>query len=197
MTRSLALSVLAVLASSGAAWAQPAINWYTIDGGGGTSTGTNGSTTFSLSGTIGQHDAGPAAGPMTGTNGTVTFSLVGGFWPGAGTGPACPIDYNRDTFVNLDDLGDFITDYYFQPAIPGGSQAFAPTYPSMVVGYGVPCPSAPDAPAPYAVDAYRAAGYRVGFSLDGSNSCPLAPDAPYPNLDNLGDYITAFYSNAC
>ena len=50
--------------------AQPySIDWFKIAGGGGTSTGGN----YSLSGTIGQHDAG---GPMT--NGP--FSLVGGFW---------------------------------------------------------------------------------------------------------------------
>jgi hypothetical protein len=45
------------------------IDWYKIAGGGGTSTGAQ----YSVSGTIGQHDAG---GPMTGGN----FSLVGGFW---------------------------------------------------------------------------------------------------------------------
>ena len=45
------------------------IDWYKIAGGGGTS--TNGP--YSLSGTIGQHDAG---GPMTGGN----YSLTGGFW---------------------------------------------------------------------------------------------------------------------
>jgi hypothetical protein len=45
------------------------VDWYTIDGGGGTSTGG----VYSVSGTIGQHDAG---GPMTGGN----FSLTGGFW---------------------------------------------------------------------------------------------------------------------
>jgi len=45
------------------------INWHTIDGGGGTSTGG----VYSVSGTIGQPDAG---GPMT--NGP--YSLTGGFW---------------------------------------------------------------------------------------------------------------------
>src|SRR5262245_59699511 len=45
------------------------IDWYTIDGGGGTSTGG----VYSVSGTIGQPDAG---GPMTGGN----FTLSGGFW---------------------------------------------------------------------------------------------------------------------
>ena len=45
------------------------IDWFTIDGGGGTSSGG----VYSLSGTIGQHDAG---GPMTGGQ----YSVTGGFW---------------------------------------------------------------------------------------------------------------------
>jgi hypothetical protein len=45
------------------------IDWYKVSGGGGTSTGG----VYSVSGTIGQHDAGV---PMTGGN----FSLTGGFW---------------------------------------------------------------------------------------------------------------------
>ncbi len=49
---------------------QYSIDWYTIDGGGGRS--TNGQ--YSLSGTIGQHDASTA--PMTGGQ----YSLTGGFW---------------------------------------------------------------------------------------------------------------------
>jgi len=49
--------------------AQYAIDWHTIDGGGGTSTGG----VYSVSGTIGQPDAGP-----TTTNGQ--YSLMGGFW---------------------------------------------------------------------------------------------------------------------
>jgi hypothetical protein len=55
-------SALAVLA-------QYSIDWSTIDGGGGTSTGG----VYSVSGTIGQPDA---SGAMTGGN----FSLTGGFW---------------------------------------------------------------------------------------------------------------------
>jgi hypothetical protein len=46
------------------------IDWFTIDGGGGTSTGG----VYSVSGTIGQPDASPQ--PLTGGN----FALVGGFW---------------------------------------------------------------------------------------------------------------------
>jgi len=59
----LALSVNSLCAQS------YSIDWYKISGGGGTS--SNGQ--FTVSGTIGQHDAG---GPMTGGN----FSLTGGFW---------------------------------------------------------------------------------------------------------------------
>ena len=46
------------------------IDWFTIDGGGGTSTGG----VYSVSGTIGQPDANATA--MTGGS----FSVVGGFW---------------------------------------------------------------------------------------------------------------------
>lgn len=46
------------------------IDWFTIDGGGGTSTGG----VYSVSGTIGQ----PDAGAMSGGN----YSLIGGFWGG-------------------------------------------------------------------------------------------------------------------
>jgi hypothetical protein len=104
--------------------------------------------------------------------------------------PPCATDYNKDFVRNLDDLGDYITDFYTTPAIPGGVQPAAPTIAGVSVGFGVPCPDAPDAPAPYSPDAYRTAGYRVGYSSDGSNRCPPTG----PNLDNLGDFITAFYA---
>jgi hypothetical protein len=52
-----------------AASAQYAINWHKVSGGGGTITGA----VYSVSGTVGQQDAG---GPMTG----VSYSLTGGFW---------------------------------------------------------------------------------------------------------------------
>jgi hypothetical protein len=54
-----------------AASAQFAIDWFTVDGGGGTST----NQMYVLSGTIGQPDAGPV---MTGNS----FTVQGGFWPG-------------------------------------------------------------------------------------------------------------------
>lgn len=71
-TSELTRSFLAGFATlwSFAALAEPfSIDWHTIDGGGGTSTGG----VFSVSGTIGQHDA---SGPMT--NGQ--YSVTGGFW---------------------------------------------------------------------------------------------------------------------
>jgi hypothetical protein len=49
------------------------IDWYKVSGGGGTSSGTNGASVYSVSGTIGQQDASTA---MTGGN----YSLTGGFW---------------------------------------------------------------------------------------------------------------------
>jgi hypothetical protein len=51
--------------------AQYSIDWFTIDSGGGTSTGGD----YSLSGTIGQPEAG-----MSITGGE--FAMTGGFWPG-------------------------------------------------------------------------------------------------------------------
>jgi hypothetical protein len=62
--------------------AQPfSIDWHTIDGGGGTSTGG----VFTVSGTIGQPDA---DGPMIGGS----YSLTGGFWalPAAVQTPGAP-----------------------------------------------------------------------------------------------------------
>jgi len=60
---------------------QYAIDWFTIDGGGGTSTGG----VYSLSGTIGQ----PDAGRMTGAS----YALDGGFWGFVGTiqTPGAPV----------------------------------------------------------------------------------------------------------
>ncbi len=67
--RLLLLGAVALLGSGVAARAQNyGITWYKIAGGGGTSTGNN----FSLSGTIGQ----PDAGIMTGG----TYAISGGFW---------------------------------------------------------------------------------------------------------------------
>ncbi len=81
--------------------------------------------------------------------------------------PACPLDYNLDTVVNPDDLGDYITDYFTDPAIPGPG------------GYATPCP---ENDPPYQQ------GYKVNYTLSGEPQCFA------PNPDNLGDYITAYYT---
>src|SRR6266480_298092 len=73
MTQRTQQTILTLLTIFGAAITTPAqsftIDWFTIDGGGGASTGG----VYSVSGTIGQPDAG---GPMSGGN----YSLTGGFW---------------------------------------------------------------------------------------------------------------------
>jgi hypothetical protein len=60
---------------------QFSIDWFKIAGGGGTSTGGQ----YSLSGTVGQHDAG---GPLTNSQ----YSVTGGFWvlPQAVQNPIAP-----------------------------------------------------------------------------------------------------------
>jgi hypothetical protein len=59
------------LAQSGGAFD---LTWYTVDGGGQAGSASTGGS-FSLSGTIGQPDAGP---PLSGG----AFGLGGAFWPG-------------------------------------------------------------------------------------------------------------------
>ena len=64
------LTLLGILLSTVTLHAQNySIDWFKIAGGGGTSTGG----LYQVSGTIGQHDAGPVM-----TNGQ--FSVTGGFW---------------------------------------------------------------------------------------------------------------------
>ena len=73
MTQRTQQTILTLLTIFGAAITTPAqtftIDWFTIDGGGGTSTGG----VYSVSGTIGQPDA---DGPASGGN----YSLTDGFW---------------------------------------------------------------------------------------------------------------------
>ena len=69
MKTKILLCAVAMFLTTSSRAQQYSIDWFTIDGGGGTSTGGG----YSVSGTIGQHDAG---GPMTGGN----YSLTGGFW---------------------------------------------------------------------------------------------------------------------
>lgn len=90
------LFVLSVLSIATALGQDLAIDWHTIDGGGGTSTGGS----YTLSGTIGQPDASATA--MAGG----TYTLTGGFW--AAAWPACtsfaPADFDRDCDVDGADL---------------------------------------------------------------------------------------------
>jgi hypothetical protein len=68
MKRLLLLCSTLLLITHSAAAQNYAVDWFTIDGGGGTSTGG----VFSISGTIGQPDAGKLAGG--------NYVLDGGFW---------------------------------------------------------------------------------------------------------------------
>ena len=62
------LATLGLLSFPATAPAQYVLDWFTLDGGGGTST----NQTYSLTGTIGQPDAGRLSG--------AGFTLEGGFW---------------------------------------------------------------------------------------------------------------------
>jgi hypothetical protein len=62
------LAVLAFAACSAQAQTNFTVDWFTIDGGGGTSTGG----TYTVSGTIGQADAGAMSGGQ--------YSVTGGYW---------------------------------------------------------------------------------------------------------------------
>ena len=86
------------------AQAQYRIDWYTVDGGGGTSSGGP----YTLSGTIGQPDADVVSlCSADGGPGCVnpTYELTGGFWAGvfgaASASPTCGAELNclfRDGF---------------------------------------------------------------------------------------------------
>ena len=70
------IAVLGIVSAS--ALAGYTLDWWTVDGGGDTSTGGS----YSLGGTIGQPDAGTSMGG--------TYALSGGFWGGG----AAAIEYN-------------------------------------------------------------------------------------------------------
>ncbi len=105
--RRIAVTALFLAAAAlvvGAGAPQLELSWTTIDGGGGTAVGPDG--TLELSGTIGQPDAGEMAGGG--------FTLTGGFWF-----PVVAGDCNVDGGVNLFDYGDF------SPCLTGPGDAFA------------------------------------------------------------------------
>jgi hypothetical protein len=86
-SRSVLLVVCALaLSVAGAAQAQYSIDWYTIDGGGGTSSGGP----YTLSGTIGQPDADVVSLCSGASCVGATYELTGGFWAGIQSGPVQP-----------------------------------------------------------------------------------------------------------
>ncbi len=76
--------------------AQPSINWFTVDSGGGALAGG----AFTLGGTIGQPDA---FGTLSGG----AFTVIGGFWT-VQTRPPCAADFNLDGSVDFFDYLDFV-----------------------------------------------------------------------------------------
>ena len=94
----LALSALVLPLCTQAASAQSfEVLWYTIDGGGGSSSGGP----FTVNGTIGQPDA---SEPLTGG----AFTLRPGFWPGVLRNNSCAADVNGDGVLDLGDIQAFV-----------------------------------------------------------------------------------------
>ncbi|MCA9280404.1 MAG: hypothetical protein H6812_10185 [Phycisphaeraceae bacterium] len=97
-TRITASALAAGLALAASAAGQYAITKSTIDGGGTTLTGA----TYTLTGTIGQADA----GVLTGANST----LYGGFWGAiAPSPPSCFGDVDNSGAVDVDDLNAILS----------------------------------------------------------------------------------------
>ena len=116
------LLAMCVLLFSLTAFGNYEISWHTIDGGGGQSSGG----TYTLTGTIGQHDA---SREMQGGE----FTLSGGFWPGESfcivdfehfakfaqywldTGIDIPADLHKDAdnIVNYADLEAFVYEWLY------------------------------------------------------------------------------------
>jgi hypothetical protein len=72
--------LLIIISIASSASSQYELSWYTIDGGGGRSTGGP----YTLTGTIGQPDAAYSAGG--------NYELLGGFWSG---GPLCFVNFEH------------------------------------------------------------------------------------------------------
>ncbi len=79
------LSIIVLLSLTVTGFSDYKISWYSIDGGGGRSSGGQ----YVLTGTIGQPDASYSS--------SSNYQFLGGFWPG---GPVC--------FVDTDDLIRFV-----------------------------------------------------------------------------------------
>jgi uncharacterized membrane protein len=90
-----------------AAFAQPSIVWYTIDSGGGVSTGPLGPGTISIHGTAGQSDAGACV--------SVGMGVRGGYWSAGAIPVGCPADLDDgggggvpDGAITIEDLLFFL-----------------------------------------------------------------------------------------
>lgn len=84
--------------------------------------------------------------------------------------PMCAVDYNHDGLLNVDDLGDFLTDYFYDTQLPGPG------------GYAIGCPGFEP---PYNL------GYKTAYTSDRSGQCSDA------NPDNLGDFLTDYFVINC
>jgi hypothetical protein len=89
------LAASTILALAPAAHAQLSIDWHTIDGGGGASSGGG----FTLTGTIGQPDAGAMSAGA--------FACAGGFWAGGAGQPPCYANCDNSTTSPVLNVADF------------------------------------------------------------------------------------------
>ncbi len=96
----------------------------------------------------------------------VISSVCGSTATGAATITVRRTDYNCNGVVDPDDLGDFITEYFTVPPVPGPG------------GYAIGCPER---------DPPFDAGYRAAFTDTGSGQCSE------PFADNLSDFVTAYF----
>ena len=121
------LSILAgALLLPSLANAQYAIDWFTLDGGGDASRGG----TFTLTGTIGQPDAGAVSGG--------NYTLQGGFWPGI----VVPATGETPTLsVQLSGASIVIS---WSPTVPGFSMEQSST---LLPGSWAPASTGADNPA--------------------------------------------------
>ena len=99
VTQAIAVSALAIGLTASASAQTFELDWFSIDGGGGSSSGGD----FSLTGTIGQPDSETMSGGE--------FTLVGGFWAVAAVPPGCVGDLDGDGDTDLADLGILLADF--------------------------------------------------------------------------------------
>lgn len=133
VTSTTLMSLICCVLTSGVAQAQMDISWFTIDGGGGTSSGGG----FTLSGTVGQPDPGTATGGG--------FTLVGGFWPGATAAPPlCVGDVDGDLDVDLTDLAILLSDFACTSGcvgdVDGDHDTDLTDLALLLANFGVTCP---------------------------------------------------------